>query len=235
MLRLTWASNLGSLAHAFPVGSKPYHEWENTRRSETKDAAGHTHKSHRLGGYGYRMTAELDMALEPLREAHTLVYEICDKLFAIEDMHRIARAQFHKGLTSKDGFVVGSNTEVEEDEYNPLLDLSEGEFPYPENGSRMFDIARRWHTQLKKRGVDDMYQYPVLIAAPALDDWNRPSTFFTLDTYTMTLSDADGRHQIRINKLGAKESDEMQWVTRVWQNVVYDTGMDLRFVDRRQL
>ena len=55
----------GGLVNGFPARLPPYHEWEaKLPRHETRDGAGHVHKSHILGGYRTRLGSdpELDNA-----------------------------------------------------------------------------------------------------------------------------------------------------------------------------
>ena len=246
ILNIGWGSNIGgSLSNAYPLDSKPFHEWEIERRAhETKDYAGHVHKSRMFGNYRNKLDSQLKKGLKPLRKAHEQVYRVTNSYQNLYDLFRIAHSLWNKGFTVG---TPNSKYLTEEEENSNQGDPFEGKEFKPQdllvtgddfyanpNVLRMLEEAFIWN-QKRQNKYDDRNHFPILTIADTVDDWKKPDSNFTIDTFDMTARIGDEVIQLNrgFDEFGPDES--AFWYDRIMPLVKDDTSKDFRFYHRKDL
>lgn len=225
VLNLGWPSNLGGLCNAYPPCSSPYFLWEPGVYAETRDHAGHVHKSHILGRYVSTLTPEIDKRMEPMREAHKLVHRLASAYLNLNDLFRLSLSLWHKGLTVTEEMGEDAKLKVERED-GDRRDLGENEL-------RMLKEAHLWNG-LHAQGVRERNSFPVLCLAKTLDHWNRVRSSVVLDTYDMTLRlPGEKSVQLTPGTSGTSGFEVGVWSKYVRPIYYSRADLDLRFLDRR--
>lgn len=229
----------GGMCNAFPVGSSPYHDWENmVNQYVTKDIWGHRHKSYMVNGsYQRDMDEKLDKALEPLREAHNIVRDVTNRCLNLLTWFQLGNAFWRKGQTvpfQRETFSDGSGDSNFGSKGisvpTPELTRAErrGSFTPTPYSHRMLMQAYDWHNVFNQAGADQK-AFPVLGSVDALRYSVQPKQML-LDTYDLRLwngsawqqlpqwSDGTGAEEQEVwnNKILAKLGplDDIRWYRR---------------------
>jgi hypothetical protein len=223
----------GGLVNGFRPRKPPYHEWEATLPAhETKDGAGHVHKSHILGGYRWKLGGdpELDAALRPLREGHDLVFDIVSSYLNLLDIFFISFATWHRGDTL-DAIDFES---VYDEEERQQIEQTDEEEPFNPRNTRILTTAYAVHDQLVEGGASRS-AFRVYCSANPLHLYPQPEATVTLDTLDMKLvvRGAGGRREISLarDRVGSRERAELLWVRHALA-YMRRTGFDMRPYDR---
>jgi hypothetical protein len=222
----------GGLVNGFPPQQPPYHEWEATLPTfETRDAAGHVHKSHILGGYRTRLAndPELDRALQPLRDGNDVVFDIASSCLNLLDIFFLTFATWHRGDTLD---AIDFEEVFDENEHQQMAATDEEE-PFNPRNTRILMTAYAVHDQLTERRAPRS-AFRVYCTANPLHLYPPPEGTVTLDTFDMSLvvRGPDGRREISLarDRVGSKERAEMLWVRHVLGHL-RRTGFDMRPYD----
>jgi hypothetical protein len=223
----------GGLVNGFPPKQPPYHEWEaKLRTHETRDGAGHIHKSHMLGGYRTRLGSdpELAAALQPLRDGHELVFDISSSYLNLLEIFFISFATWHRGDTLD---AIDFESVYDRDDRQQLAETDEEE-PFNPRNTRILTTAYAVHDQLVE-GRAPRSAYRVYCSANPLHLYPPPDATITLDTLDMRLvvRGAEGRREISLarDQVGSRERAELLWVRHVLA-YLRRTGFDMRPYDR---
>jgi hypothetical protein len=223
----------GGLVNGFRAGQPPYHEWEAALPAyETRDRAGHVHKSHRLGGYRVRLGGdpELDRALQPLRDGNDLVFDIASSYLNLLDIFFLSFATWHRGDTLD---AIDFESAYDQDDRQQLAETDEAE-PFNPRNTRILTTAYAVHDQLVARRAPRS-EFRVYCSANPLHLYPPPDAAVTLDTLDMRLvvRGAEGRREISLarDRVGSRERAELLWVSHVL-TYLRRTGFDLRPYDR---
>jgi hypothetical protein len=223
----------GGLVNGFRPKEPPYHAWEaRLPAHETRDRAGHIHKSHILGGYRMRLGGdpELDHALQPLREGNDLVFDIVSSYLNLLDIFFMSFATWHRGDTLD---AIDFESVFDEDEHQQIAETDEEE-PFNPRNTRILRTAYAVHDQLVefRAPVSD---FRVYCSANPLHLYPRPEATITLDTRDMMLvvRGPEGTREISLARarVGSSERAELLWVRHVL-TFLRRTGFDLRPYDR---
>lgn len=224
----------GGLVNGFPAKKPPYHVWEGTLPGyETRDGAGHIHKSHILGGYRYRLgnDAELDRALRPLREGNDLVFDIASSYLNLLDIFFMSFATWHRGDTLD---AIDFESVFDEEEQQQIAEAEEEDEPFNPRNTRILMTAYAVHDQLMERRAAKS-EFRVYCSANPLHLYPLPEGTVALDTFDMTLAirTPDGRREISLarDRVGSLERAELLWV-RYALAYMRQTGFDMRPYDR---
>lgn len=222
----------GGLVNGFRPGHPPYHEWEATLpRHETRDGAGHVHKSHILGGYRTRLRSdtELDRALQPLRDGNDLVFDIASSYLNLLDIFFMSFATWHRGDTLD---AIDFENIFDQDEQQQLEETDEDE-PFNPRNTRILKTAYAVHDQLVE-GRAPRSAFRVYCTANPLHLYPQPEATITLDTFDMKLvvRGPEGQREIHLarNRVGSQERAELLWVRHVL-TYLRRTGFDMRPYD----
>ncbi|MBN9520449.1 hypothetical protein J0H58_18290, partial [bacterium] len=223
----------GGLVNGFPAGLPPYHEWEAALPAhETRDGAGHVHKSHVLGGYRTRLGGdpELDTALRPLREGNDFVFDVTSSYLNLLDIFFIGFATWHRGDTLD---AIDFADVYDRDDHQQLAETDEAE-PFNPRNTRILATAYAVHDQLVGRGAPRA-EFRVYCTANPLHLYPPPEAAVTLDTRDMSLvvRGAGGVREISLarDRVGSRERAELVWASHVLA-YLRRTGFDLRPYDR---
>lgn len=223
----------GGLVNGFPARKPPFHEWEATLPTyETRDAAGHIHKSHILGGYRTRLRndTELDRALQPLRDANDLVFDITSSYLNLLDIFFMCFATWHRGDTLD---AIDFEEVFDEDDRQQLAEAEEDDEPFNPRNTRILMTAYAVHDQLVA-GRAPRSAFRMYCTANPLHLYPPPDGTITLDTFDMSLvvRGPNGRREISLarDKVGSQERAEMLWVRHVLA-YLRRTGFDFRPYD----
>ncbi len=232
LVNLGWGSNLGGgLSNAFTPRSAPYHSWEGTLRGHTTDHWGHVHKSHINGQYESTMSTRLDKALQPLREAHDLVYTVATRYQNMVDLEKLVRALWHRGET-----LLGKpkSDQLDTDLSNSQLDLKDwdpSDLRLNSASTRMLAEAYKWHKSGRRHGLPPE-RYPVLCLADSLRYSKKPIGP-RIDTYDMTLTVDGEKILLPKNSDGKGERESTLWELHIAP--LLNSSVDLRFYHRDEL
>ncbi len=223
----------GGLVNGFPSRKPPYHEWEAALPAyETRDGAGHIHKSHILGGYRTRLNndPELDRALQPLRDANDLVFDIASSYLNLLDIFFMCFATWHRGDTLD---AIDFEEVFDEDDQQQLAEAEEDDEPFNPRNTRILMTAYEVHDQLVA-GRAPRSAFRVYCTANPLHLYPPPDGTITLDTFDMTLvvRGPGGRREVSLarDKVGSQERAELLWVRHVLAHL-RRTGFDFRPYD----
>ena len=224
----------GGLVNGFPARLPPFHEWEaKLPAHETRDGAGHVHKSHILGGYRTRLRndPELDAALQPLRDANDLVFDIASSYLNLLDIFFISFATWHRGDTLD---AIDFESVYDADDRQQLEETDEEDEPFNPRNARILATAYAAHDQLVEARAPRS-AFRVYCSANPLHLHAAPDAAITLDTFDMTLvvPGPNGRREISLarDRVGSRERAEMLWAGHVLA-YLRRTGFDLRPYDR---
>lgn len=224
----------GGLVNGFRPKQPPYHEWEAALPAhETRDGAGHVHKSHILGGYRYRLGGdpELDRALRPLREGNDLVFDIASSYLNLLDIFLISFATWHRGDTLD---AIDFESVYDRDDHQQIEEAEADEEPFNPRNTRILTTAYAVHDQLVERRAARS-EFRVYCSANPLHLYPQPDAAVTLDTLDMRLvvPGAEGRREISLarDRVGSLERAELLWVRHVLA-YLRRTGFDMRPYDR---
>ncbi len=176
----------GGLVNGFPSGKPPYHEWEAKLRTyETRDGAGHVHKSHILGGYRTRLGSdpELDRALQPLRDGNDRVFDIASSYLNLLDIFFISFATWHRGDTLD---AIDFESVFDETEQQQIAEADEEDEPFNPRNTRILTTAYALHDQLTEARAKRS-EFRVYCSANPLHLSPPPEAAVTLDTRNMAL------------------------------------------------
>ncbi|VTR98037.1 unnamed protein product [Gemmata massiliana] len=223
----------GGLVNGFPARLPPYHAWEATLPAhETRDGAGHVHKSHILGGYRTRLgnDPELDRALQPLREGNDRVFDIASSYLNLLDIFFISFATWHRGDTLD---AIDFENVFDEEDQQQIAETDDDE-PFNPRNTRVLTTAYAVHDQLVERRAPRS-EFRVYCSANPLHLYPPPEATITLDTLDMRLvvRGANDRREISLarDRVGSGERAELLWVTHVLA-YLRRTGFDMRPYDR---
>jgi hypothetical protein len=223
----------GGLVNGFPARQPPYHEWEaKLPKHETRDGAGHVHKSHRLGGYRTRLVSdpELDAALRPLREGHDLIFDIASSYLNLLDIFFISFATWHRGDTLD---AIDFESVYDRDDQQQIAETDEAE-PFNPRNTRILTTAYAVHDQLVELRAPRS-DFRVYCSANPLHLYPPPEAAVTLDTLDMKLvvRGPEGRREISLarDRVGSPERAELLWVSHALA-YMRRTGFDMRPYDR---
>jgi hypothetical protein len=227
ILDLSWPSNVGGLCNAFPPARPPYHQWESKVYDHSKDGAGHVHKSHIRGRYQTTWTVELSQAVAPLQEAHSKVYHLARAYFNLNDLFRISRALWHKGLTLPDS---------EYDDQRIVADEDSDDRDMGPHETRMLKEVYRWHSKTERAGTKQA-DLPILTITPTTNYLARSGFPATIDTESLTLRTASAEVQLPSIHFGFEPSEE---AARIWKEIIrplylQHSELDLLFRSRTDL
>lgn len=225
----------GGLVNGFRPGRPPYHAWEAALHTrETRDGAGHVHKSHRLGGYRWRLGGdpELDRALQPLRDGHDLVFDIASSYLNLLDIFFISFATWHRGDTLD---AIDFESVYDEEDRQQIEEAgTDEEEPFNPRNTRILKTAYAVHDQLVERAAKRS-EFRVYCSANPLHLYPEPDGVIMLDTLDMKLivGGAKGRREISLarDRVGSHERAELLWVSHVL-TYMRRTGFDMRPYDR---
>jgi hypothetical protein len=225
----------GGLVNGFRPKEPPYHAWEaKLPAHETRDGAGHIHKSHILGGYRVRLGSdpELDAALRPLREGNDLVFNITSSYLNLLDIFFMSFATWHRGDTLD---AIDFESVFDQDERQQIEEAeAEEEEPFNQRNTRILMTAYAVHDQLVELRAPKS-DFRVYCSANPLHLYPQPEATITLDTLDMKLvvRAPEGRREISLarDRVGSLERAELLWVSRVL-TYMRRTGFDMRPYDR---
>jgi hypothetical protein len=223
----------GGLINGFRPKEPPYHAWEaRLSPHETRDRAGHVHKSHILGGYRIRLESdpELGRALQPLREGNDLVFDIASSYLNLLDIFFMSFATWHRGDTLD---AIDFESVFDQDERQQIAETEEEE-PFNPRNTRILKTAYAVHDQLVELRAPRS-DFRVYCSANPLHLYPRPEAAITLDTLDMTLvvRGPEGTREISLarDRVGSSERAELLWVRHVL-TYLRRTGFDMRPYDR---
>jgi hypothetical protein len=223
----------GGLVNGFRPKQPPYHAWEATLPShETRDGAGHVHKSHRLGGYRMWLgrDPELDHALQPLRDANERVFEIASSYLNLLDIFFMSFATWHRGDTLD---AIDFESVFDQNERQQIAETDEAE-PFNPRNTRILTTAHAVHDQLVENRAPRS-AFRVYCSANPLHLYPQPEAAITLDTLDMKLvvRGPDGPRELSLarDRVGSRERAELLWVSHVL-TYLRATGFDMRPYDR---
>jgi hypothetical protein len=225
----------GGLVNGFRAGQPPFHAWEAKLPAyETRDGAGHIHKSHVLGGYRVRLASdpELDRALQPLRDGNDLVFNITSSYLNLLDIFFISFATWHRGDTLD---AIDFESVFDQDEHQQIEAAEEeDDEPFNPRNTRILMTAYAVHDQLVERRAARS-EFRVYCSANPLHLYTPPEATVTLDTWDMllTVRGPDGRREISLarDRVGSLERAELLWVRHALA-YMRRTGFDMRPYDR---
>jgi len=225
----------GGLVNGFRPKEPPYHAWEAKLPAyETRDGAGHIHKSHILGGYRTRLGSdpELDRALQPLREGNDLVFDIASSYLNLLDIFFMSFATWHRGDTLD---AIDFESVFDEDERQQIEEAeADEEEPFNPRNTRILMTAYAVHDQLVEFRAPQS-DFRVYCSANPLHLHPQPEATITLDTLDMKLvvRSPGGRREINLarDRVGSLERAELLWVRHVL-TYMRQTGFDMRPYDR---
>ncbi len=251
MLNFGWPSNLGGLCNAYPVASRPFHEWERKHvGSIYKDRTEHIHKAFILDHYSATLTPAVERALVDLRRAHSRVYEYGKDIRNLLDTFLVVKSLWDKGETlsrpesfgtlpaSPDDLGGGESESWREDEekQEPAARKIERESPEdlraegmrigPNSARRLMELYR-WHSLAQKGASLD--RIPELRIGNTLNMFPEKSPL-VIDAATLTLRTGHYEVQLPLDGDGTGEEE-----LRIWQEYVmpyFTPGSDLRFWSR---
>ena len=214
IVNITSASCLsGGLCNAFPPFSKPFHEWQtNVYTREWHDFSGHVHKSMILGDENNVVDYLLDMKLEPLREAHNLIYNYTTHCQVFFDLFRFSFANWKKGNTRSYGLHPVKD---------PLRIQTQDEANKQPENIRMLLAAKDIHESLKSKNAPQA-DYPILCISDCFS-YSSKQPRLLLDTYDLALYDANG------NKQDYSLTQE-EWIQKIIPHIAITE--DIRFLRR---
>jgi hypothetical protein len=222
----------GGLVNGFPPRKPPFHEWEAALPAyETRDMAGHIHKSHILGGYRTRLRndTELDRALQPLRDGNDLVFDIASSFLNLLDIFFMCFATWHRGDTLD---AIDFEDVFGQDDQQQIEATDEDE-PFNPRNTRILTTAYAVHDQLVA-GRAPRSAFRVYCTANPLHLYPPPEGSITLDTFDMSLvvRGPNGRRETSLarDRVGSQERAEMLWVRNVLAHL-RRTGFDFRPYD----
>lgn len=224
----------GGLVNGFPARKPPYHQWEaDLPAYETRDMAGHVHKSHILGGYRTRLKndSELDRALQPLRDGNDRVFDIASSYLNLLDIFFLCFATWHRGDTLD---AIDFEGVFDDDDQQQLAEAEDDDDePFNPRNTRILMTAYQVHDQLiETRAPRSAFR--VYCTANPLHLYPQPEGAITLDTFDMklTVRGPQGRREISLarDQVGPKERAEMLWVRHVLA-YLRQTGFDFRPYD----
>jgi len=223
----------GGLVNGFPSKQPPYHEWEaKLPAHETRDGAGHIHKSHILGGYRTRLgnDPELDRALQPLRAGHDLVFDIASSYLNLLDIFFMSFATWHRGDTLD---AIDFESVFDRNERQQLAEADEEE-PFNPRNTRVLVTAYAVHDQLVALRAPRS-EFRVYCSANPLHLYPLPEATITLDTLDMKLvvRNPEGAREMSLarDRVSSRERAELLWVSHVL-TYLRRTGFDMRPYDR---
>jgi hypothetical protein len=255
ILDLTYGSVIGGgLCNAYMPKSLPHYLWERDSSAQGwTDRWGHIHKSFRLGGYGWSMSAELDKRLQDARRLQQQVFDVVRPLQNHLDAFRFALSFYKMGTTligphdfrkadslrdQPENARQPQNQQEQEPQEHEEGDQAENT-PRPPSGPptheyryRMLEEAYRWHLGAREQGWSNA-QYPVLYSAFVLDPSSLPpveARRFELDLATMVLKTAAGVFHLPKDSDGKGEAER-----KIWREYVvphFATGWEPRFLLR---
>lgn len=221
ILDLTSASNIGSLANAFPKGWKTYHDWENDldKRSphESKDRIkAHYHKTHYRGkGYEQDMKPYMHL-IYPLQEAENNIDHVASSLQGIHKIFELSLNSFMNGRSFIEAEKLGIKS-LYRDDSEP-------------NAHYMLNKAYKINAALSARRKDKA-DYPLLVRQ---DDFTRlsnlPLKYPHLDTYDMTLHRLDETGLVQKSKLNADPNNPDTvnlFLENFMNNINHDKTVDI--------
>jgi hypothetical protein len=225
----------GGLVNGFPPRKPPYHEWEATLPThETRDRAGHIHKSHILGGYRTRLGNDpaLDRVLQPLRDGHNLVFDIASSYLNLLDIFFMSFATWHRGDTLD---AIDFENVYDVDDHQQIEEApAEEEEPFNPRNTRILMTAYEVHDQLVTLRAPRS-DFRIYCTANPLHLYPQPEATITLDTLDMKLvvRTPEGVREISLarDRVGSRERAELLWVRHVL-TYLRQTGFDMRPYDR---
>lgn len=224
----------GGLVNGFRPKQPPYHAWEAALSPrETRDGAGHIHKSHMLGGYRMKLGSdpELDRSLQPLREGNDLVFDIASSYLNLLDIFFMSFATWHRGDTLD---AIDFESVFDRDERQQIEEAeADEEEPFNPRNTRILMTTYAVHNQLIELRAPRS-DFRVYCSANPLHLYPQPEATITLDTLDMTLvvRGPKGRQEINLarDRVGSRERAELLWVSHVLP-YLRQTGFDMRPYD----
>ena len=191
----------GGLTNARQPNSRPLFSWESKRQIETKDIAGHIHKSHIMGGYNTDWS-RLGPELEKFRPDHLNIYEIMNRfqmmtyqLDILEDLHV-------KGYSNDTLDTQNTSASFDEQPEEQMPDITQ-------NVSK---LCEAWNLYLSKNVPKNQEHSPLIVDTSVfdkdtiVDDWT-----IAYDPYNDKYYERNNGGQKQINK----ELAELKWEQRL--------------------
>ena len=223
----------GGLVNGFRPKQPPYHEWEAALPAyETRDGAGHVHKSHILGGYRRRLgsDSELDRALQPLRDGNDRIFDIASSYLNLLDIFFMSFATWHRG----DTLDANDFESVFDRDDRQQIEEAKEEEPFNPRNTRILMTAYAVHDQLVECRAPRS-EFRVYCSANPLHLSPQPEATITLDTRDMNLvvRGPEGAREMSLARdpVGSRERAELLWVSHL-HAYLRRTGFDMRPYDR---